>query len=396
MRPLFISLCIFAVSAPASALTLSEAQTNAATLNPMVKAAISVLKQKKAQLLKASLPDPELAVERRTDGEDSEIGILQTLPVTGRLSAEHDSARAEITAAELEVDMASIAIRAETRKLFHSATIATEKVRFGDKNATFALELLNKVETLVLSGKLRNTDLIRARIELDRARLRKSEAGAELTELKSSLNRLMGKDPAGPLELEADTETFHINGTAGTNSTANRLDLRILVLHKQSAALLVKAEKRRRLLPDLTIGATAVKSGEEKSAKFSFGIALPIWSGTKGAIMEAEGVDEATSAAQEAAALDASHELAVSSSKLNLARQKAQVLQRNLDSAHELRRLASLDYLAGKTQLTEYYEANRVFIDSNLEYLDSVKDYQWAKADFEKALLAPLSAGEEK
>ncbi len=395
MRSLLALLCIFA-AAPARALTLSEAQETAAAANPAVKAARAALKQKRAQLLKASLPDPELAAEKTSDGEDSEAGLSQTLPLSGRLSAEKDAARAEIEGAELEVELARVAIKAETRKLFHSAAIAEEKVRFGEKNATFALELLNKVEERVLSGKLSNTDLIRARIELDKARLRRSEAETELLELKSSLNRFMGKDPTGTAELEADTETFHINGPATGAATAGRLDLRILRSRKSAAGLLLKAEKRRRRIPDLTLGAATVKSGGENSSKLSLGLALPLWGSSRGAVMDAEGNSDGLAAELEAAGLDAAHELTISAAALNLARQKAQVLQKNLDSVHELRRLASLDYLAGKAQLTEYYEANRVFIDGNLDYLDAVKDYQWAKADYEKAQLAPLAAGEEK
>lgn len=395
MRSLLVLLCILS-AAPAGALTLAEAQETAAAANPAVKAARAALKQRRAQLLKASLPDPELAAEKTTGGGDSETGVSQTIPFSGRLSAERDAARAEIEAAELEIELARVAVKAEARKIFHSASIAEEKVRFGEKNATFALELLNKVEERVLSGKLSNTDLIRARIELDKARLRRSEAEAELLELKSSLNRFMGKDPTGAVTLEVDTETFHINGPASGAATGARLDLRALRLRANAAGLLLKAEKRRRSVPDLTLGAAAVKSGGGNSSKLSLGLALPLWGGTRGAILEAEGSSDGLAAELEAGALDAAHELTVSAAALNLARQKAQVLQKNLDSVHELRRLASLDYLAGKAQLTEYYEANRVFIDGNLDYLDAVKDYQWAKADYEKAQLAPLAAGEEK
>ncbi|MHB0995998.1 MAG: TolC family protein [Elusimicrobiales bacterium] len=395
MRSLLVLLCILS-AAPARALTLAEAQETAAAANPSVKAAMAALKQARAQMQKASLPDPELAAERTADGLNGEAGISQAVPLSGRLSAERAAARAGIEAAELEVELARVAVKAEARKFFHSAAIAVEKARFGEKNEAFALELLNKIEEKVLGGSLGNTDLLRARIELDKARLRRSEAETELIELKSSLNRFMGRVPAAPATLEADPETFRINGPTAGASAEGRLDLRILRLRAEAAGRQVQAEKRRRGLPDLVLGAGAAKNDGTNSPKFSLGLALPLWGGTRGAVMEAEGGSEVLAAQLEEAALDAAHELTVSAAALNLAHQKAQVLQKNLDSAHELRRLASLAYLAGKAQLTEYYEANRVFIDSNLEYLDSVKDYQWAKADYEKAQLAPLSAGEEK
>ncbi|MDP2864675.1 MAG: hypothetical protein Q8O90_00340, partial [Elusimicrobiota bacterium] len=78
-------------------------------------------------------------------------------------------------------------------------------------------------------------------------------------------------------------------------------------------------------------------------------------------------------------------ELGLSQKRLVAARETVFLL-------NDLRRTASRDYLAGKMDLTAFYEINQVFLEENINYLDALNGY------YEKSvqLDAAVSNGEEK
>ncbi|HOW90146.1 MAG TPA: TolC family protein, partial [Elusimicrobiales bacterium] len=346
----------------------------------------------------AAAPEaPELYYENFSEGRSGEAGLTQALPISNWTSAARAAASADAEAARLEAGLIRAAVTAEARKLFYAVSISAERLRFETGNSAAALELLGKVEERVLSGRLGSADLLRARLESERARLREYEASAALKKLKSSLNLLMGRDPSAPLAIEEDPAAFDIAETDWKPFDASaRLDLRLLEKRAGASALRVKAERRRRALPDLAAGAAMAREDGAKGLKFSLGMRLPLWGPASSAVRSAESDREAAAAELTAAGIRAAHEFNIARVSADAARERARVLRGNLDTVHELRRLASLAYLSGRAQLTDYYEAHRVFLEGNLEYLEAMRDYQWAKADLEKCYEAPLAAGEEQ
>jgi cobalt-zinc-cadmium efflux system outer membrane protein len=260
------------------------------------------------------------------------------------------------------------------------------------------MNVLNKVQAKRLVGDARTVDVARAKVEMDQASFNLEAAKTRALLARAALNHAMGRRPDEPLSFPASDPAVLQPPETGdgfdnylAEALANRRDIQAASLRAQAAELSLKLERRRQL-PDLSVGFARSRESDVDFNKFSLGMELPIWYRNRGEIDSAQAEIGVRNEQRRGIERTASYEVYGAWLSRNLARTRVSTTRRNVLAIDELREVNSRDYLAGKIDLSAYYEGNRVFLEQNINYLDALLEYHDKAVELEQALSASLGA----
>lgn len=389
-------------SGSARHLSLPAALAEVRAANPGLVLARSRLAGLEAEVrVNSAYPNPSLEVQLAAPGGAAfnELKLAQPVPLTRRAGTSAAGARASYEAAVKEISALETLTLSSARRAWYGMRIAGERRRFEETNLNFSMDLLNKINLRLQAGEAGNADLARAKVEVARSELRLRAAETAIAAVAGELNTLMGRRPDEPLEA-AEGGGFTLSPAAPEpgplaaytdRALAGRAEPRALALRGKAAGLALKLEKGM-ALPVPEIGLVRGSEGGAGYSRLFLGLELPLWYANRGGVDRAEARRKELGA--EAAALDLEIRREVYAAWLELGQ-----AARRLESARatvllttDLRRAASQDYLSGKTALASYYEANRVFLEENISYLDALESYYDKTAQLDAA----VNSGEEK
>jgi len=340
--------------------------------------------------------NPTLEYKRGTDENHSgEIRLAQPLSLNGRIPLSRKLARAETAAYLKTIAVKKLDIAAAVKKNYYAARFAQERIKFEQEHYNSAANILSKIEARQRIDEARAADVSMARAEVSLSKFHMQAARSRADILNAELNVLLGRQPDSPLTLEeADLGIPEAEENASLEDYAARAlrnsgELNELAFRAEANDAQLNLEKRKRI-PDLTAGIAQVQEDTLNYTQFSLELEIPLWYRNGGAIKSALARGQALERERRRLELTINNEVRKAWLEKALAASLVRTLEKNLLTITDLRKNFSQDYLAGKIDLSVYYQINERFVKEHIEYIDAMQDYWNRTADFDRVLSAAL------
>src|SRR5262245_14707382 len=322
-----------------------------------------------------------------------QVGLQQELLLWGRRGARITASTGHQSQAEAERKDLDRRLVREVRVQFAELLVATERVRLAEDDRNRFQETVRVSEARRKNGEISPAELERIRLEQRGFEREVAQAQGERQEAAATLLPMLGLggaevDPAGGLDVPdapQDTEQLIEQGLA------HRPDL----LAAEAAVHAAEAElelAKAQALPDPTIGIQythsefGVSGDLRDQAGATLSLPLPLFDRNQGAIVRAGAT--AAAARHVVDRLRATIPQEVRTAVLAYGRARAQskrFAETYLAAAKSARTAAEASYREGASSLLELLEAERTFIQTQRDSLDSLRDVQVAAADIRAA-----------
>ncbi|MGV3533903.1 MAG: TolC family protein [Chthoniobacteraceae bacterium] len=387
---------LFPSVAVAKSLTLTPQQVaqHAARHNPALAAARLRIEEARGRLHNAGrLPNPEVEggfMKSPNMPEHSiELGVVQRFPLTGRLRFERAVSRAELKAAEAEVDDVARKIAGDAKLQAVRILASQEQQALRQRQIENSKQLADFSRSRAAAGEIPLTDasqveLETRQLESEIIQLRVEEAG-----LNGMLRPMLGLKGGDTVRITGKLEA---GTTAG--SGADRPDLRAAranIEAAQQAAALAHAQRFEDV--GFGIGAEYERTmdmpegySNDRMLGFRFSIPLPIWNDNSGKIREAKAAAERRRLESVALQNDISGEIhGILAERAELLRLLATIDRDLLPSATQLEEELQQSQAAGQTPLVEVLRARDRRLQIARQRLDVLRDLHLASVRHEIA-----------
>ena len=380
--------------------------------NPAVEAARNVYEAAHAQAQQAgALPDPELEVEF---AEVPELGSLseygeRTIELSQRVELplkwwhRLQAGRQQAEATRLAVfEMTKLDITLQAKQAYDRIALQKSLLQHAQQDLDLAQNILRQADIRFEAGDVPQLDVMRASVEVGRATNRLTAAKNDLSVAKTSLNALLARPLQTPFAL-ADSLVYRPVETHLDQLTAAALkqrpdlagtELQLKALQSQQAVATAA------YWPDLNVGLGRQQrheggGHEENSWKVRFGIEIPLWafSRQRGERAEAKAEVAKVVAERDVVRYQVLLETEQAYLDLNTAEEQVALFQDQiLPEAERAFEVAGRSYDEGKLTYLELLEAQRTWIETQIEYAQVLFKYRAATAALERAIAGPLSA----
>ena len=380
--------------------------------NPAVEAARNIYEAARAQAQQAgALPDPELEVEF---AEVPELGSLseygeRTIELSQRVELplkwwhRLQAGRQQAEATRLAVfEMTKLDITLQAKQAYDRIALQKSLLQHAQQDLDLAQNILRQADIRFEAGDVPQLDVMRASVEVGRATNRLTAAKNDLSVAKTSLNALLARPLQTPFAL-ADSLVYRPVETHLDQLTAAALkqrpdlagtELQLKALQSQQAAATAA------YWPDLNVGLGRQQrheggGHEENSWKVRFGIEIPLWafSRQRGERAEAKAEVAKVVAERDVVRYQVLLETEQAYLDLNTAEEQVALFQDQiLPEAERAFEVAGRSYDEGKLTYLELLEAQRTWIETQIEYAQVLFKYRAATAALERAIAGPLSA----
>jgi cobalt-zinc-cadmium efflux system outer membrane protein len=386
---------------PASPLTLDQCLEIALRDSPRVRAALEREQGAQARINQArALPQPVLSYDSDLQPHpfqffasgESYLGITQTFEYPGRRSARAAVARGEADQTRADTDMVRLELRFEVTTAFDTLLRAREKLVYAEQDLALARDFLEKTEFKHTAGDIAEVEVIRARVEAAQAARAVRAAGSQVSLAKASLNLLLARPGASPLEVSGslarpappqDLTALQQMALAG------RPDLRRLELE------LARLDQERRQagltnVPDLDLGFSSHWiDGGPRTWDVILSATVPLfwWQPKKGVIAEVDARRRA--AGHELQLLRQQISVDVERAHIEVLTTRAQIdaFERDiLGPASRVYEMLLFSFQQGEIGGIELIDARRTLSQARQAYADALYEHDIALAALEKSI----------
>ncbi len=386
--------------------TLSQVLDQASKQNLSLIAARRELKIHQAEVVQAGAAmNPEFEGEIGEipfggGGGDttSELGVSQTFQLGGKRRLRRQSAQAEQNAALAEYALKENQVFQQVKESYWTLSLAKERVNFSRQNLKFQQRFLARVQDRFQSSQAKLADVARAKLEVSRVSNEFLTAQKDFHSARAELNRLMGEKIyapfPGPVHLGEKIEDFQDDALLKI-ALEKRPEIKILDSLEQGAKSEGLLAQRLLWTPDLTAGWFSQRGEREDGQKSwggRLGISLPLWYQYTGERQAASALQISLAAQKEALIQTITLEIYQSLLELDLSKEQINLWKQAVDQATEAARLAEQAYMEGTADLLVFVQTRRDLVDSTLDYLNALRDYQVHLAALETAVGEKLNA----
>jgi cobalt-zinc-cadmium efflux system outer membrane protein len=232
------------------------------------------------------LPNPELETEIEEFGWDAPgfreseltLALSQELELFGQRGARVDLARTDLAATQLSSQISSFDLYLEVKRRFYSLVHAEKALSLADASVSLAQGIVEEIAYRVEQGAALQSELMLARLELERAQLKRLDAGQTRSSAETRLSAMWGGIPA-KLSVSASEEPVLANivkllPQLESSIDSSRTLLRIMSREQATAARLRLAAAESR--PSIALRGGIKRSEAINSNSFLVGIGLPL------------------------------------------------------------------------------------------------------------------------
>lgn len=385
---------------PPAPLTLPVALRLALDSNADLSAARHELQAVEASTLQAgTLPNPslEMSVEdRRRETRETTFLLNQPIELGGKRSARMQAAERGKDAAAAEFNAKLADVRAAVISAFFDVLAAQERLRLAEESAQLAQRGTDATSRRVTAGKVSPVEETKARVAESSVRLELHQARNELSSARKRLAATWG-NPAPRFE-HAEGQLGTLPDLPGLNELSSRLTTAPAMARARSELdrrqALAKLESSRRV-PDVTVS-LGVKRSEElgrKQAIVGVSIPLPLFDTNRGNVLEALRRTDKARDELSATEIRLDGEIAQAYERLNMARQEAHALQKEiLPGAQSAYDAATKGFEFGKFGFLDVLDAQRTLLQAKSQYLRALSEAHRAAAEIDRILGEPMPA----
>jgi len=378
---------------PAS-LTLSAAVEYARRWHPRLHAARAMIRMARGEAVTASLrPNPTVTFSgenfpSRGDRDLEWFAFLSQTIETGRKRqwrmevATWALRMAEATAQEIERR-----VIAEVKLAYERALLGRARLELARENLETFRQIVRYNEVRVAEGYTAEGDLIKVRLEAQRAEFAMQQARLDYERAKIELLRAMGAssfDHAFELHGELDFEPVSMDLRELERAALERPEAVRARAELERARALWELE-RARAKPDPIVSFGYKRNGPENTLYGAVSLPLPLFNRNQGQLERAEAEREWAEAQWRLTRGEILAELAAARRAVDIAAEQVQTLRREfLQRAEDARAVALAAYREGAADLLVLLEAQRAQVSARELYAQALFEYRRAVHELER------------
>lgn len=401
---LFLLLAFFTVCARAEepSLSLKDLLIVAYRNNPEVIEARKSIKIQQARYKQSrKLANPEIEAEvdkilQDFTGENSfdadllegEVRLNQPLELWGKRDLKVRIAKDEISQAELAFNTLWLDVTKQIKEQYAETLLTQKKIELAKENLNIANRFLDQVQVRFDSGKARNHELARTKLEAANARNGLLKAENDFQIALGKLNILMGSRMSESIKLQDTFTPVEIKTTLASYSEhalLKRPDILSQEVEVKKKTKELSIAKRLKL-PDATIGVFANREDEMYNAGAGLAFTLPIWTQFQGEVQAADLQKQTAEIHLDALKRSAELEVYEAFNNVNLAFQTMHNLEDSIKEANELLRIITIEYDEGEAPFLTYLEGIASYQKTKQEYFAALTDYSHRLADLDQSI----------
>ncbi len=205
--PLFFASLSKAETTSTSSLTLEEVLDVAQKNNPEIRAAQKKWNAAQARIsIEKTWDKPQISYERMYSGDEKLIGISQEFPFPGKLSLKGKVASKEAVMAEQGYLAKEREVRSKVKSAYAMYFLTVKSIEIFQKNAELMRHFAKVSESKYSVGKVSQTDVLRAQIELSKMLNMLVTLNQEKETAQAMLNTLLNRRPQNPLGVPQEIQ----------------------------------------------------------------------------------------------------------------------------------------------------------------------------------------------
>jgi len=391
---------------PPVGLTLAQLEEMAQRSNPTLAQATARVQAAHGQYVQAGLyPNPVVGYQASEIGDEGRAGqqgafVGQEIVTAGKLRLNRDIVNQEIRQAEYAFQAQRCRVLTDVRRAFYEVLVAQRSMELTEQLVGIGQQGVKAAEQLQKAKEAARTDVLQARIEADSARILLARARNRHAGAWRGLAAVIGDPTMQPAPLAGNLQEGMVEFT--WDDTLNRLLAESPQLAgAQAGVARAQATLNRECAGrypnvDLQVGAQYDNATRDSIANVMVGVPLPVFNRNQGNIRKAQA--ELTAAQQDVARvrLALQQRLAVVFEQYATAHQQVDKYGRDiLPNAEESLKLVSAGYRQGEFSYLVLLTTQRTYFQTNLAYLDALRDLRTATSAIEGNLLFDSLQGGE-
>lgn len=333
--------------------------------------------------------------KRALEGEGR---VNQPLELWGKKGLKIGIAKDEMVQAELDYKNRWLEISRQIKEQYAQTLLGQKSIELAEENLNIARRLLDQVQVRFNTGKARNHELARAKLEAAKARNSLLKVENDFRIALGKLNILLGRKMNEVIKLQDN-----LTPKAIAKTLEEYLDIALSknteILSQQQEV--VKRDKelklaKRQKLPDVTVSAFANREDELYNAGAGIAFELPLWHQFQGDVKAANLEKETAGIHLEALKRMVELEVYEAFQNVNLTFQTVHNLEDSIKEANELLRIITIEYAEGEAPFLSYLEGIASYQKTKQEYLEALTDYSHKLADLEQSIGKTQEFIEEK
>ena len=400
---------------PKSKINLEEAINISLERSPRLKAAEAQLAIGKANVITAkSRINPNLVSDNGTAEKTYRLGIEKTLELGSKRSKRIELAENNKKQIESEISLLKLNLRTEVRQTYTALYVLQEKYRCFQNIIESTEKLLDIAVKREKSGATANLDTLQVEMVNLKAKNELENIGSQLIQAQNKLNAFFNQDLRTVLELENPNKLSIISSEAAQigvteqspftavpvddgidtliNTALNKRPEMKINLNKQTGSVTELELAKANRVPNLsiTLGPDLVlnNSGNNSTGIFIIGnMQLPLLYQGQGQIQAAKAKNTQFAKEKEDLINQISLEVSNAYNMLNANNAKLKRFETELNPKADIINEKSLRcFEEGKCPVFIPISAKQSLIDTRINYLNAIADYQNSISDLERAL----------
>ncbi len=380
-------------------LNLTDAEQIALNNHPALARAAARVAAARGAWLQAGLPpNPVVGWAADEMGEQKESGMQgafasQEFVTAGKLGLNRTVASHDIRRAEAELEVERHRVLSDVQSGFYDALIAQEAIRLMEELVRIAAEGVETTDVLHRKGELSRVEFLQARIESNTTRLLLDTARHRHASALRALSALLGgvELPRVPLAGDArqDLRELAWDDALGRLLAESPEVAAAAAMVDRSYWALARAQAQRIPNVELTAIVQHDNASQYDVAGVQIGLPLPVFDRNQGGIQQARAELSAAHSNVVRVEMDLKRRLAASfENYANARRRVAEYDGEILRDAKESLELVNKGYRNGEFGYLTLLTTQRTYVETNLSYLDALRQLREAVAKIDGMLLS--------
>jgi cobalt-zinc-cadmium efflux system outer membrane protein len=387
-----------------SNLDVQEAIRTALRNNPELRVfEASVVASKGGVTTARTLANPELTIapgmkQTREGGVTTsdfhaELEYSQLFKFPGKRALEIAIAQRNVSLQELALEGFRFQLAAKVRKACYELLAAQKVIALRREQVESAKTFVASSHKRAEGGYASDFETIKSQAELIAASRAAQQADGEVVAARVSVNTLMGRNPAAPLQISGTLENIAGEGGGGDYlglALARNPSLRTQTAQAELAGLTLRSTRFGKR-PDFAVGPKVEYTENEQVYGFGVTMALPFWDQKRGEIETATGEQKKALAEIEKTRAEILGEVTKATAGLRNAKESAALYTPEfLAKLKGFVAQAEQGYAQSATTLIIYLDAKRTYFDTLSSYYEALGKVASSRAELESAVGVPL------
>ncbi|MBO9712187.1 TolC family protein [Sphingomonas sp.] len=390
--------------------TLDEALAQAGAASPSTEAAGAGIRAAEAGRDIAGLrPNPSISFETenvagtgpyRGIGEsETTVGFSLPLELGGKRGARVGVADARLSRARLEAAIALGDLRLYVTQAYIEAVASERRLAVARDQLRIASDALGVATDRVDVGYASPIDRQRAQVQQINARTGVERAERAMMLARATLERLVGKPIAGPLDTAwFDRTTLPASGPDAPMPVEDTLAFAAARADLGIADANVRLARSQRV-PDLTLsaGTRRIEATNDQAMVFGISIPLPLFNNGRATLSQARAERDQADARVRVARIEVDQQISAAIADRDNAAASVRASEPAIAAAEEAARIARIGYGQGKFDQIVLIDAERTLAETRAAQIDALAAYHDAEARLARLTApAPQLSGDNR